>query len=321
MSEEVTTPAESTAAVAAVKEMHTEVEKEKAVIPIAFSSLATGFQASSGLDCTPGFQAQAGVKPITGPATVTAAASASTAGFGGFDASATMDIPVAGAPATGASPVSASSIFRGFGAQDATIMRKFVIEQNYTIVRTLIQIRRTKHNHPNRTKNHLGFGFLSHDFFKVMLGPMMRSPKRTRTDADIKVAARAWANPATRAAAEITYGHISDWETSQVTNMEKLFYDWWDGGDANMRSFNDDISRWDTSNVSTMEGMFCQAHAFNGDLSRWDTSNVTTMAYMFYSALAFNGDLSRWDTSNVTTMYEMFIICPIETKHKPPRCR
>jgi len=70
-----------------------------------------------------------------------------------------------------------------------------------------------------------------------------------------------------------------------------------------------------------MEYMFREAHAFNGDLSRWDTSNVTTMSSMFWDAHAFNGDLSRWDTSNVTEMGLMFIDCPIETKHKPPRCR
>ena len=46
-----------------------------------------------------------------------------------------------------------------------------------------------------------------------------------KNSADIKVAARAWANPATRAAAEITYGHICDWETSEVTSKEKLFSD------------------------------------------------------------------------------------------------
>ena len=142
-----------------------------------------------------------------------------------------------------------------------------VTEENYTILRTLIQIRRTKHNDPNRKKDHLGFGFLSHDFFKVLLGPMMESTKKwRRTDADIKVAVRAWANPATRAAAEITYGHISDWETAQVTNMVKLFDGYFcNGGDFYMQSFNDDISRWDTSNVTTMEEMFCNAHAFNED--------------------------------------------------------
>jgi hypothetical protein len=104
-----------------------------------------------------------------------------------------------------------------------------------------------------------------------------------RTDADIKVAARAWVNPTTRAVAEITYGHISDWDTSQVTNMEELFCgniynDPWFGGDANMLSFNDDISRWDTSNVTSMTCMFSNAYAINGDLSRWDPSNV----YFYY---------------------------------------
>jgi hypothetical protein len=238
MSEEVTTPTEGTTAVAAVKEMHTEAEKEKekAVIPIAFSSLITGFQAPSGLGCTPGFQAQAAVKSITAAAT-----SALTAGFGGFDAMATMAKPVAGAPAAGtreifgASAVSASVKLRGlgaphaadsadaaspssgklndggggpeFGQQQAPVfgaspfgaslggfgldatkpatgfgtaagfgayifgsptcaegggfgfplpaaantisMRKFLMEENYAILRALIQIKRTKHNDPN----------------------------------------------------------------------------------------------------------------------------------------------------------------------------
>ena len=107
---------------------------------------------------------------------------------------------------------------------------------------------------------------------------LFRSPKFTRTDADIEVAVRAWANPTIRAAAEITYGHISDWETSQVTSMEMLFCGDPDiGGDTNMHSFNDDISRWDTFNVTTINSTFCHASAFNGDFSRWDTSKVTTM--------------------------------------------
>ena len=138
-------------------------------------------------------------------------------------------------------------------AQIEAIMRNVVAEENYSIARTFYQIRK---------KNYI----INCDFIQDVLGPMMRSPKRTRTDADIKVAARAWANPATRAAAEITYGHISDWETSQVTNMEKLFDGHpYDVGDANMQSFNDDISRWDTSNVTTMQNMFHAAHAFHGD--------------------------------------------------------
>ena len=181
-------------------------------------------------------------------------------------------------------------------------------EENYSITRTFYQIRK---------KNYI----INCDFIQDVLGPMIRSPKLFRTDADIKVAATAWTNPATRAAAEITYGHVSDWETSHVTNMEKLLCGVsWAGGDANMQFFNDDVSRWDTSNVTTMYMMFCNAHAFNDDLSRWDTSNVTTMYMMFCNAHAFNGDLSRWDTSNVTTMDNMFYDCPIETMHKPLCC-
>ena len=88
-----------------------------------------------------------------------------------------------------------------------SIMCNVVAEENYSIARTFYQIRK---------KNYI----INCDFIQDVLGPMMRSRKLFRTNADIKIAAHAWANPGTRAAAEITYGHISDWETSQVTNME-----------------------------------------------------------------------------------------------------
>ena len=41
-----------------------------------------------------------------------------------------------------------------------------------------------------------------------------------------------------------TYGHIQNWDTSQVTNMRYLFY--------NMNSGNPDISKWNTGAVTTM---------------------------------------------------------------------
>jgi hypothetical protein len=43
-----------------------------------------------------------------------------------------------------------------------------------------------------------------------------------------------------------TYGHIQNWDTSQVTNMQYLFY--------NMNSGNPDISKWNTGAVTTMFG-------------------------------------------------------------------
>ena len=74
-------------------------------------------------------------------------------------------------------------------------------------------------------------------------------------------------------------------------------------------SFNQDISDWDTSNVTNMSSMFIRATSFNngGVALNWaDTSMVTSMYSMFDSASAFNQDISSWDTSNVTTMSGMF---------------
>jgi len=98
---------------------------------------------------------------------------------------------------------------------------------------------------------------------------------------------------------EDIYGHISDWDVSNVTNMSYMFYD------AN--SFNGDISSWNVSNVINMASMFRDA-TFNGDISSWDVSSVTDMNWMFYLATNFNGDLSSWDVSNVTNMHNMFYL-------------
>ena len=46
-------------------------------------------------------------------------------------------------------------------------------------------------------------------------------------------------------------------------------------------NFNSDISNWDTSNVTDMSYMFFYASNFNGDISNWDISNVTDMEGMF----------------------------------------
>ncbi|GMH80327.1 hypothetical protein TrST_g6396 [Triparma strigata] len=124
-----------------------------------------------------------------------------------------------------------------------------------------------------------------------------------RSDADIKVAAKAWCEDV-EAAREI-YGPISIWNTSEVTDMRDLFAADEFGAGEMAELFKEDISKWDVSNVTAIESMFYKAKAFNGDLSSWDVSNVTTMESMFYEASASNGDLSSWNVSNVTTMREM----------------
>ena len=57
---------------------------------------------------------------------------------------------------------------------------------------------------------------------------------------------------------EATYGHISTWDTSGVTDMLELL--------RTADSFNEDIGAWDTSGVTTMRQMFESASAFNQDI-------------------------------------------------------
>jgi surface protein len=76
-----------------------------------------------------------------------------------------------------------------------------------------------------------------------------------------RVAVREWLHdPAT---AEVQYGHISDWDTSQVRDMSRLFRT--DLNEEN--SFNSDLSRWNVARVTDMSHMFENACAFQSDLS------------------------------------------------------
>ena len=91
---------------------------------------------------------------------------------------------------------------------------------------------------------------------------------------------------------------ISNWDVSNVTNMDAMFW----GADA----FNQNLNSWDVSNVTDMDTMFRDANAFNQDISGWNVLNVTSMVSMFWDAKAFNQDISGWNVSNVTNMAYMF---------------
>ena len=71
-------------------------------------------------------------------------------------------------------------------------------------------------------------------------------------DSSIWTARNAWLSNPT--AAEATYGHISTWDTSGVTNMYRLFCARTGYSQCNTAaaSFNEDISAWETSGVTTM---------------------------------------------------------------------
>ena len=93
------------------------------------------------------------------------------------------------------------------------------------------------------------------------------------------------------------YGHISLWDTSNVTDMSYMFCN---------ANFNQDIGYWDTSNVTNMHGMFYGSLNFNQYIGGWDTSNTTDMSWMFFNAQNFNKDIANWNTSNVTDTCYMF---------------
>ena len=91
---------------------------------------------------------------------------------------------------------------------------------------------------------------------------------------ELREAVKLWLN--NESIAIIKYGHISLWNTSNVTDMSMMFY-----GAIN---FNEDIGGWDTSNVTNMSGMFYYASNFNQDIRKWNTSKVTDMSLMFRGA-------------------------------------
>ena len=94
------------------------------------------------------------------------------------------------------------------------------------------------------------------------------------TDSSIRTAVAAWlANPT---AAEATYGHISTWDTSGVTDMSYLF--------CGRRDWMDGMSQYYEYCVITF-------FTFNEDIGGWDTSGVTRMDWMFYGASSFNQNI------------------------------
>ena len=105
------------------------------------------------------------------------------------------------------------------------------------------------------------------------------------------------------------YFNISDWDVSNVENMENMFH---------FSEFNGDLSDWDISNVKTMEQMFYKSNfaGKNGDIYNWDVRNVENMNFMFAGS-KFEGDISDWDVSNIKRMGNMFINCPLEKN--PPK--
>ena len=99
---------------------------------------------------------------------------------------------------------------------------------------------------------------------------------------------------------------VSNFDTSKVTDMSRMFYDL-----RNITSLN--LSNFDTSKVTDMNRMFSgMSNLITLDLSNFDTSKVTTMGSMFYldeipkdklATIYVNND---FNTTNLTDTFLMF---------------
>lgn len=97
---------------------------------------------------------------------------------------------------------------------------------------------------------------------------------------------------------------LSNFDTSQVTNMNAMF--------AGCYSLTDiDLSNFNTGKVTSMRNMFAYCNSLiDLDLSSFDTSNVIYMNGMFEGCSNLvNLDLRSFNTSSVTYMYHMFTMC------------
>ena len=100
---------------------------------------------------------------------------------------------------------------------------------------------------------------------------------------------------------------ISNWDTSQVKDMSNMFSEC-----SSLTKFPD-ISKWDTSNVIDMQGLFnnCASIEYLPDISKWNTKKVKSMANLFKSCFSLKSlpDISNWNTSQVSNMSYMFGEC------------
>ena len=94
---------------------------------------------------------------------------------------------------------------------------------------------------------------------------------------------------------------LSNFNTSNVVDMEDMF-----SGMSSLTSLS--LSNFDTSNVVDMEGMFSGMSSLTSlNLSSFDTSKVTNMRYMFHDMSSLTSlNLSNFDTSKVINMEAMF---------------
>ena len=80
----------------------------------------------------------------------------------------------------------------------------------------------------------------------------------------------------------------SDWKCLITQDNIREAVDGWSSDSVSTQSIYGHISNWDVSNVTDMSSLFEGQASFNSDLSEWNVSNVTDMKQMFEGCEKFN---------------------------------
>jgi surface protein len=112
---------------------------------------------------------------------------------------------------------------------------------------------------------------------------------------------------------DITPLNISEWDTSNITNMSYIF------DESSFTLGSSSLANWDTSNVTRLDGAFRNlvgdSNLINpGDIGQWDVSSCENFSGIFATSIFWaelNGsmlssDLSNWGMNNATNMDSMF---------------
>ena len=101
---------------------------------------------------------------------------------------------------------------------------------------------------------------------------------------------------------------LTNLDTSEVTDMSKMFYDCYALTKLDLSNFN-------TTKVNTISYMFFFCKSLTSlDLSKFNTKTITDMRAVFLACRSLKSlDLSGFDTSKVTTMKDMFDSTPLSS--------
>ena len=100
--------------------------------------------------------------------------------------------------------------------------------------------------------------------------------------------------------------NLNNIDVSSITDMSEVFAGFGAVGQlGNINALKSiDISEWDVSNVTNMQSMFENQYELDsiGDISKWNVSNVTNMNYMFKDCEMLVCDVSDWKFNKNVTM-------------------